>query len=110
MDDKKLIIEYVKQYPNCSSKEIFQGYGEKRSLATVKRILLKLIQERLIITTGKGKSTRYHLSPIYKLFEPIDFEKYYEKEIDEREINESFNFSIISEILPEINLFSVEES
>lgn len=109
MDDKSLIIEYVKNNPNSSSKEIFEGIGAKKSLATVKRILSKLIHERLIISTGKGKSTRYNLSPVYKLFEPIEIEKYFEKEIDEREINEHFNFSIISEILPEINLFSKEE-
>jgi len=109
MNDRDLIIEYVKQNPNCSSKEIFQGIGEKKSLATVKRILSKLIQERLIISTGKGKSTRYNLSPVYKLFEPIDIEKYYEKEIDERQINESFNFLIISKILPKTDLFSEKE-
>jgi len=109
MDDKSLIIEYVKNNPNSSSKEIFEGIGEKKSLATVKRILSKLIHERLIISTGKGKATRYNISPEYKLFEPIEIKKYYEKEIDEREINEHFNFSIISEILPEINLFSEEE-
>ena len=109
MDDKKLIIEYVKKSPNCSSKEIFQGIAKKKSLATVKRILSKLIQERLIISTGRGKSTRYHLSPVYKLLEPIDIERYYEKEIDERQINENFNFLIISDILPEINLFTEEE-
>jgi len=104
-----LIIEYVKKNPNSSSKEIFEGIGEKRSLATVKRILSKLIQERLIVSTGKGKSTRYNLSPEYKLFEPINLEKYYEKEIDEREIKENFNFSIISEILPKTNLFTEKE-
>ena len=109
MDEKSLIIEYVKNNPNSSSKKIFEGIGEKKSLATVKRILSKLIHERLIISIGKGKSTRYNLSPEYKLFEPIEIEKYYEKEIDEREINEHFNFSIIHEILPEINLFSEEE-
>ena len=79
MDDKSLIIEYVKNNTNASSKEIFEGIGKKKSLATVKRILSKLIYERLIISTGKGKSTRYSLSPVYKIFEPIETEKYYEK-------------------------------
>jgi len=109
MDNKELIIEYVKNNPGSSSKEIFEGIGEKKSLATVKRILSKLIHERLIILTGKGKSTRYNLSPVYKLFEPIEISEYYKKEIDEREINEHFNFSIITEILPAVDLFSEEE-
>jgi len=109
MNDKNLIIEYLKQNPNSSSTEIFEGIGEQKSLATVKRILSKLIQEKLIIAIGKGKSTRYNLSPDYKLFEPVDIEKYFEKEIDERQINEQFNFSIITDILPETDLFTVEE-
>ncbi len=109
MDYKNLIIEYLKKNFNSSSKEIFEGIGRQKSLATVKRILSKLIQENLIISIGKGKSTRYNLSPEYKLFEPIDIEKYYEKEIDEREIKENFNFLIISDILPKVNLFSEKE-
>ncbi len=109
MDDKNLIIEYLKKNPYSSSKEIFEGFGRQKSLATVKRLLSKLIQEQLIVSTGKGKSTRYNLSPVYKLFEPIDIEKYYEKEIDERIIKENFNFSIISEILPKTNLFTENE-
>ncbi|MFQ5334443.1 MAG: hypothetical protein ACE5DN_00045, partial [Flavobacteriales bacterium] len=110
MDERILIVEFIRQNSNSSSKEIYEGIGKRKSLATVKRILSKLIQEKLIISTGKGKSTRYILSPVYKLFEPIDIEKYYEKEIDERAINENFNFSIITEILPEADLFTEEES
>jgi len=109
MDNKNLITEYLNKNPNSSSKEIFEGIGKQKSLATVKRIISKLIQERLIVASGKGKSTRYNLSPEYRLFEPIDIEKYYEKEIDEREIKENFNFSIISKILPKTNLFTENE-
>ncbi len=104
-----MIIEYLKKNPNSSSKEIFEGIGKQKSLATIKRILTKLIQEHLVVSSGKGKSTRYNLSPEYKLFEQVDIEKYYEKEIDEREIIEHFNFSIISEVLPKTNLFTENE-
>ncbi|OYT15636.1 MAG: cell filamentation protein Fic [Bacteroidetes bacterium 4572_77] len=58
-----------------------------------------------MISIGKGKATRYKLSPFYTLFEQIEIDKYYEKEIDERVINENFNFSLITEILPNVNLF-----
>ena len=104
-----MIIEYLKKNPNSSSKEIFEGVGKQKSLATIKRILTKLIQEHLVVSSGKGKSTRYNLSPEYKLFEQVDIEKYYKKEIDEREIKEHFNFSIISEVLPNTNLFTENE-
>ena len=106
MNVQNLIIDFIKQNPNCSSSEILNGIAEKKSLATIKRVLTKLIAERLITATGKGKATKYHLSPFYALFVEIDVEKYFEKEIDEREINKGFNFSLIREILPNINLFS----
>ena len=56
------------------------------SYATLKRILTKLIRENFITTTGQGKGTKYAISPVFELLEPIDMEKYYEKEIDERDI------------------------
>ena len=75
MDSKNLIIDYLQKNPNSSSKEIFEGIGRQKSLATVKRLLSKLIQEHLVVSTGKGRSIRYNLSPVYKLFEPIDYKK-----------------------------------
>ncbi len=109
MNIEKLILDFIKQNPNSSSYDVFQGINEKKSLATVKRIISKLIQEKLLISTGKGKATRYKLSPFYTLFEQIEIEKYYEKEIDERKIIENFNFSVLTEILPNVSLFSENE-
>ncbi len=103
------ILEFLKKNPDSSSNEILQAIEEKKSIATIKRILLKLISENLIITIGKSKSTKYKLSSFYKLFEQINIEQYYKKEIDEREIIKSFNFSVITEILPNINLFFEDE-
>ncbi len=109
MNIEKLILDFIKQNPNSSSYDVFQGINEKKSLATVKRIISKLIQEKLLISTGKGKAKRYKLSPFYTLFEQIEIEKYYEKEIDERKIIENFNFSVLTEILPNVSLFSENE-
>ncbi len=109
MNTENLILEFIKQNPNLSSNDILQGIEEKKSISTVKRILYKLTSEKLIVSIGKGKATKYKLSPFYKLFEQIEIKKYYEKEIDEREIIENFNFSIITEVLRNVNLFSESE-
>jgi len=106
MNIDNLILNFVKEYPNCSSNEIMHGISENKSLATIKRTISKLILEKLIFSIGKGKATRYRLSPFYTIFEQIEINKYYEKEIDERDINENFNFSLITEILPNVNIFS----
>jgi len=109
MNINNLILSFVKENPNCSSSDILQGINENKSLATVKRSISKLIAEKLLVSIGKGKATRYILSPFYTLFEQIEIDKYYEKEIDERSINANFNFSLITEILPNVNLFSSKE-
>ena len=103
------ILNFVKQNALCSSKEIYLGISSKISYATVKRILSILIFENLITTKGKGKGTKYRISLAYELFIPIDIEKYYEQEIDERKIKEIFNFSLINEILSNVNLFNENE-
>jgi Fic family protein len=109
MNIEEQIFEFLRSNFESSSKEIQQGIAEEKSIATVKRVLSKLISERLIITTGKAKSTKYQLSPFYKLFGKIDIEQYYDKEIDERVIIEGFNFKVLSDILPKISLFTNDE-
>jgi len=76
----------------------------------VKRTLSKLASERLITITGKGRATRYRLSPYYNLIREFDLDDYYEKEIDERIIIDRFNFSLLRDILPAAVLFTEEES
>jgi Fic family protein len=109
MKIENLILEFLEQNQQSSSEEIRQGISERKSIATIKRILSKLLAKKLIISTGKGKATRYKLSPYYNLFREIDIQNYYEKEIDERTIIESFNFTLLTEILPQAKLFTEEE-
>ena len=61
--------------------------------------MTKLISKNYLETKGRGKGTKYLISSVYELIQPIDIQKYYEKEIDEREIKENFNFQIITEVL-----------
>jgi Fic family protein len=106
MEIENLILEFLKHNQGTSSEEIRQGIDKKRSIATIKRILSKLLAKKLIISTGKGKATRYHLSPYYNIFSEIDIQNYYKKEIDERTIIENFNFTLLTEILPKTKLFT----
>lgn len=103
------ILEYIKYKGESSSKEIFDNEIIKVSYATIKRIIAKLVNENLITATGKGKVTKYSISATYELLEPIDIEKYYEKEIDDRKIKKEFNFSVISEVLTNNSVFTTDE-
>jgi Fic family protein len=103
------IIELIKKNHEVSSSEIFDGLSTSISYATVKRILSKLIDENLLTKRGQGKSTKYLISPTYEILYPVDIEKYYEKEIDERDIKESFNLQLIPKTLKECSVFTANE-
>ncbi|MCK4678182.1 MAG: Fic family protein [Bacteroidales bacterium] len=108
-DKSNEILKFVKENPSFSSKEIHEGLVSKVGYATVKRVLIKLISDKLIVAIGKGKGTKYVISQTYELFYPINIEVYFEKEIDERIIKNSFNLSLITEVLNKVNLFTEDE-
>lgn len=103
------VIEYLRAHPERSSKEIFEYAATSLSYATVKRLLAKLVMENYVVTSGKGKSTKYLISPAYELLQPIDQEAYYSKEIDDRSIKEQFDFILIKETLHQFSLFTNSE-
>lgn len=110
LDAKSLeILSFLKANPSISSKEIYDGLKIEIGYATVKRILSKLVDENLVSTIGKGRGRKYIISPAYNLFYPMDLNSYFEKEIDEREILDSFNFNLIKNTLNQVNLFTKEE-
>ena len=103
------IIDFIKKTGASSSKEVYDNVDISVSYATLKRILSKLITENFLSTFGQGKGTKYNISPAFELIEPINVGKYYEKEIDEREIKEGFNFSIIKEVIAKHSVFTESE-
>lgn len=105
----KEILEFIKNNPSLSSKEIHYGLGTDIGYSTVKRILTKLIADNLISPEGKGRGRKYIIGPAYELLCPIDINVYFEKEIDEREIKDRFNLLLMSEVLRYAKLFTEDE-
>lgn len=103
------IINFIITNGESSSKEIFDNLTLDISYATLKRVLTKLISKESIESIGKGKGTKYIISSAYKLLESIDLEKYYEKEIDDRDIKENFNLQVITETLNKHSVFTKSE-
>ena len=103
------ILNFLKKGKNYSSKEIHEGIRSSISYATVKRIITNLISENLIVKKGKGKSTKYSISLAHEIFQTIDVEDYFQKEIDDRKIIENFNLTLITETLSNVNIFTENE-
>ncbi|MBR0573836.1 MULTISPECIES: hypothetical protein [Pasteurellaceae] len=103
------IIDFISQHTECSSKEIFDGLSLSVSYATLKRTLSTLISNHYLIAVGKGRAKKYSVSPVFKLIQPIDLKEYYNKDIDERDIKEQFDFSVINEVLAKYCVFTAQE-
>jgi Fic family protein len=103
------IIDFLVRNPLSSSKEIHEKGVPDVGYATIKRRLKKLHESHFVEIEGQGKSTRYRISPAFAITKPMDLATYFEVEIDEREILESFNFDLISRTLPTVELFTKNE-
>jgi predicted transcriptional regulator len=96
-DIKKLILNFINLNPLCSSKEIHEDLKNDFAYATIKRAIQLLLAENLITVSGNGKSTKYEISEAYELIRFVDVDEYFQKEIDERDIKNNFNHSLIAE-------------
>ncbi len=100
------ILQYLHYHPGSSRSEIEAGMNMKESPATVKRILASLVESKNAIVTGQGRATRYSVSPQAHVTMELNIDTYFQKEMDEREVQTSFNFELINEILPQVELFT----
>ncbi|HCC86563.1 MAG TPA: cell filamentation protein Fic [Porphyromonadaceae bacterium] len=108
MNRKDIILSWLKENPGRASSEILKGSGLAISLSTLKRDLSDLAKDNYLVTEGRGKASKYFISSTYTLFYPVDVDQYFEKEIDERNIHENYNFELI-ELLNHVSIFSDEE-
>ena len=103
---EKQILNYLKEFGESSSKNIFDSIDISVSYATLKRILTNLKSNNYLVTKGKGKGTKYLISPTFELIQPVNIADYYQHEIDERQIKEYFNSKIITDVLRSYCVFS----
>lgn len=92
------LLQYISEHPEISSAEMHAHYRERMSLATLKRALKDLVEEKKISVSGAARSTRYAIIRTNKLRSAVDVEKYFNEEQDDRTINSRFNFEIWHEL------------
>lgn len=103
------ILQILHYSPSLSRVEIAAGLKDAPNERTLKRIIAELVQKGDIIVEGKGKATRYSLSAQAHLMMPLDIDTYFLNDVDDRKVQEFFNFQLIKEILPQVTLFTEEE-
>lgn len=109
MSEVNLILELLSERPQMTSSEIYSAIDYKKSSRTLNRLLEQLIDKKLVEKVGVNKGTRYSLSKSYGILHSIDLENYFEKDIDERVINESFNHELLRKDLYQVDIFTDSE-
>lgn len=103
------ILQFLHYHPLANRTEIMAGLTKAPSDSTMKRLLSAAVKEGNIETAGRGPATKYKLTPQAHVTMPLDLATYFDKDIDEREIQESFNFDLIRDVLPKVEIFTKEE-
>ena len=109
MNESRDILQYLHYHPLSSRGDITAGTAFKGSDATLKRVIAAGIKAGDIVAEGKARATRYRLSPQAQLLMPLNLDTYFELEVDERQVQSSYNFELINGLLTETRLFSDKE-
>lgn len=103
------ILQFLHYHPLANRAEIMVGLTKAPSDSTMKRLLSAAVKEGNIETVGRGPATKYKLTPQAHVTMPLNLATYFDKDIDEREVQESFNFDLIRDVLPKVEIFTKEE-
>jgi len=103
------ILQFLHYNPEASRAEIGSSLTNAPSPATLKRLIADGVAKGHIEVVGRGPATRYRLTPQAHVTMELNLGTYFDKDVDERQVQESFNFELINEILSKVDLFSDEE-
>lgn len=91
-----------------SLSELAEELGAGFSKTTVHRIVSSLSKEGKVAPSGSGRSAKYGIADVGRLFNPVTPEEYFRKEQDDRQALTSFNYGLFETLLNH-DLFSQEE-
>ena len=103
------ILQFLHYNPSSSRAEIEAALANPPSTATLKRLIADAVKQGHIEVVGRGPATRYRLTPQAHVTIELNLDTYFDKDIDERQVQETFNFELINDILPQVELFTTEE-
>lgn len=103
------ILQFLHYNPEATRTEISAALTSTPSVAALKRLIADAVSSGYIEVVGRGPATRYRLTPQAHVTMELNLDTYFNRDIDERQVQESYNFELINEILPKVELFTPEE-
>jgi Fic family protein len=107
---ERAILLLFLQYGTMSSSQLHERLfraGDEASLVTIKRELSQLHARGFLESHGAGRSTAYGITPLGRLFLPLDAHKYAAIDPDKRYGLQRFSFGLFDSM--EASLLSVTE-
>lgn len=106
---KKNVLEIILQHPGSGISHILKIFpAGSIAVSTLNRDLKALVEEQLLIKSGNGRRTVYHVSPGYRLVHGSMDNSYFDKDIDERKGQKKLNPAIFTH-LETIDIFTPAE-
>lgn len=103
------IIETLFRQEGLSRAELMERMSLTLSEASLKRHLRDLAENGRIEVLGRGRATRYKLSPAGGLLSTVDLEAYFNMPEGKRCQYTAFNFRLMEEVLPYVEIFTAAE-
>lgn len=103
------ILQFLHFNPLAKRSDILPSLSKQISDRTLVRMLSESVKKGYLRVVGRGPATRYQLTPQAHITMELNLDTYFDKDIDERQVQESFNFKLINDLLPEVELFTHDE-
>ena len=103
------IIEYLHYHPGANRRELMEALRLGIKDTRMKFLLSDGIVNGDIRVEGKARATRYFIKPKAQLLRTINLDSYYAIDSDKREMQTSYNFDLIRDVLPRVEIFTKDE-
>lgn len=91
------ILQFLQYHPLSKRSDILPSLSKQISDRTLMRLLSDATANGQIEVVGRGPATRYRLTPQAHITMELNLDTYFDKDVDERQVQESFNFELIND-------------
>lgn len=109
MSNTDRIIEYLHYHPGISRVELMDALDLGVKDTQVKGLLGACVKDGFVRTEGKARAVRYFITPKAQLLRTVNLDSYYAKDEDHRQVQTGYNFELIRETMPKVNVFTEDE-
>ena len=109
MNNTDKIIDYLHYHPGVSRQELMLGLDLGVKDTQMKKLLGACISDGFVRVEGKARATRYFITPKAHLLRTIDLDTYYAQSIETRATQTSYNFELIRDELPSVDILTADE-